>query len=378
MNTFVGATSFLLDGAQMSVTSENTAPPDVGAMVHIVNNNSTSTGMTVASFWQGSTSTPYVNNDTVLFETYNRTLSNSTNRSWAASCSNAYHDIPAGVTDSGTRVGVIGWAVSTYGRPGYVHAGTLESQTGVWGSAGFQSPGTPATAVINEACAVRGIVYADAVGATIKFARAGAFASDGVVGGSVIEENAAIVARAKNGTVSNYSFYGEAGEIYNQNLIFGASQIAAGSKYSQSSSKFAARYPGNSFEFGYPDVGYGSNIGATFASGNPFLAFCAEADPTGDTFRTRGKQGSVILANLGGSMIFGRIANPNASGQNLTEDARFTANGQLVLDKRPVLPSNPPASSNAAGQPGEVTYDANYMYVCVAPNTWKRAALSTW
>lgn len=370
--------SFVLDGERMAITSENTVPPDVGSLVHIVNNNSASTGMTLASQWQGSTAAPYVNNDTALFETYNRTLSNSANRSWAASCSNAYHDIPAGVTDSGTRVGVIGWAVSVHGRAGYVHAGTLESQTGVWGSAGFQSPGTPSTAVINEACGVRGIIYADAVGTRIKFARAGAFASDGVVGGSVIEENAAIVARARNGTVSNYSFYGEAGQLYNQDLIFGASQIAAGTTYSQSASKFAARYPGNSFEFGYPDNGYGSNIGATFSSGNPYLVFCAEADPSGDTFRTRGKPGSIIQANLGGAMIFGRIASANASGQNVTEDARFTENGQLLLNKRPILPSSPPASSSAAGKAGEMTYDDNYVYVCVADNTWKRAALTSW
>jgi hypothetical protein len=370
--------SFYSDGARIGITSEDTPLLSSSSLIQVRNNDSAGAGVIVQSLWHGTTEAPYVNNDTVLFETYNRTVSNSANRSWAASCSNAYHDIPVGVTDSGTRVGVIGWAVSVHGRPGYEHAGTLESQTGVWGSAGFQSPGTPSTAVINEACAVRGVVYADAAGATIKFARAGSFASDGVVGGSIIEENAAIVARAKNGTVSNYSFYGEAGELYNEDRIFSASQIVAGSGYSQSQSKFAARYAGNSFEFGYPDTGYGANIGATFSSGQPFVAFCAEADPSGDTFRTRGRQGSVILANLGGSMIFGRITNPDASDQSLTEDARFTEDGHLMLDKRPIIPATPPASANAPGKLGEVTFDTEYVYVCVAENTWKRSALTTW
>ncbi len=37
-----------------------------------------------------------------------------------------------------------------------------------------------------------------------------------------------------------------------------------------------------------------------------------------------------------------------------------------------------PASATATGTTGEIRYDANYMYVCVATNTWKRSALTTW
>jgi len=37
-----------------------------------------------------------------------------------------------------------------------------------------------------------------------------------------------------------------------------------------------------------------------------------------------------------------------------------------------------PASSTALGRTGEMACDANYVYVCVATNRWKRAALSTW
>ena len=37
-----------------------------------------------------------------------------------------------------------------------------------------------------------------------------------------------------------------------------------------------------------------------------------------------------------------------------------------------------PTSSGATGTQGEIAWDANYVYVCVATNTWKRAALSTW
>ena len=37
-----------------------------------------------------------------------------------------------------------------------------------------------------------------------------------------------------------------------------------------------------------------------------------------------------------------------------------------------------PASATAAGEAGTVCWDADYVYICVATNTWKRAALSTW
>ena len=37
-----------------------------------------------------------------------------------------------------------------------------------------------------------------------------------------------------------------------------------------------------------------------------------------------------------------------------------------------------PASASATGATGEICWDANYIYVCTATNTWKRTAISTW
>ena len=37
-----------------------------------------------------------------------------------------------------------------------------------------------------------------------------------------------------------------------------------------------------------------------------------------------------------------------------------------------------PASATATGSAGEIQWDSNYIYVCVATNTWKRVAISTW
>lgn len=40
--------------------------------------------------------------------------------------------------------------------------------------------------------------------------------------------------------------------------------------------------------------------------------------------------------------------------------------------------SNPPANAGSSGEAGTITWDSNYIYVCVATNTWKRVAIATW
>ena len=37
-----------------------------------------------------------------------------------------------------------------------------------------------------------------------------------------------------------------------------------------------------------------------------------------------------------------------------------------------------PASASAAGYVGEFCFDSNYLYYCVATDTWKRTLLTTW
>ena len=43
-----------------------------------------------------------------------------------------------------------------------------------------------------------------------------------------------------------------------------------------------------------------------------------------------------------------------------------------------VLTTSTPANSSVTGVAGTIRYDANYVYVCVANNTWKRASLTSW
>ncbi len=40
--------------------------------------------------------------------------------------------------------------------------------------------------------------------------------------------------------------------------------------------------------------------------------------------------------------------------------------------------SSAPSTATSTGTAGTIAYDADYIYVCVATNSWKRASLTTW
>jgi hypothetical protein len=72
-------------------------------------------------------------------------------------------------------------------------------------------------------------------------------------------------------------------------------------------------------------------------------------------------------------------------GYDATNYASFTVSsaGMLVVSTNANKlcwgnATRTPASASAAGTIGELCWDANYIYICTAANTWKRAAIATW
>jgi hypothetical protein len=55
---------------------------------------------------------------------------------------------------------------------------------------------------------------------------------------------------------------------------------------------------------------------------------------------------------------------------NVEED--LTVGGDLITTTKT------PASASATGTAGTIAYDADYIYVCTATDTWKRIAIATW
>jgi hypothetical protein len=50
----------------------------------------------------------------------------------------------------------------------------------------------------------------------------------------------------------------------------------------------------------------------------------------------------------------------------------------LKGDTIQIATAKTPATAAAAGNAGDICWDADYIYVCTATNTWKRSAIATW
>jgi hypothetical protein len=53
----------------------------------------------------------------------------------------------------------------------------------------------------------------------------------------------------------------------------------------------------------------------------------------------------------------------------------INGSGVVTVPNGLVIPTGTKAS-NATGTPGQISWDANYIYVCTATNTWKRSSLT--
>ena len=77
-------------------------------------------------------------------------------------------------------------------------------------------------------------------------------------------------------------------------------------------------------------------------------------------------------------------AHTDAGAYNFTALAISRSSGNATFFNLVTAPqfristSNPPASATATGASGMIRWDANYIYVCTATDTWKRVAIATW
>lgn len=61
-----------------------------------------------------------------------------------------------------------------------------------------------------------------------------------------------------------------------------------------------------------------------------------------------------------------------------SEDQFRRLGGVLGVGNARIPSPSVPASASSAGSPGDLAWDSSYIYVCVATDTWKRAAIGTW
>jgi hypothetical protein len=144
----------------------------------------------------------------------------------------------------------------------------------------------------------------------------------------------------------------------------------------------------NNPSWAIPTGGIPNNTQAWISSGT-FTGLGIQGGSAGATYllfadENDGDAGYISYAHSADSMIF---------GVNAAERARIDSSGRLLVgtttntggslfqvnDNRiRIATAKTPASATDTGSAGEICWDADYIYVCTATNTWKRTAISTW
>jgi hypothetical protein len=120
------------------------------------------------------------------------------------------------------------------------------------------------------------------------------------------------------------------------------------------------------------------NVSSLFAQSELFGLFSQRSYPNDQiaTFYSFSPSGQLTIGALG----YGYILESTS-----TTTGNFVAPGGIGIGGNGtfggylrMVNSAPPATSGASGLVGQLAWDSSYFYVCVAANTWKRIALSTW
>jgi hypothetical protein len=122
---------------------------------------------------------------------------------------------------------------------------------------------------------------------------------------------------------------------------------------------------------------YSANAGVGGTSGTWELAASGPSTGIGTVAALQ----RLLTARIG-SIVF----SPSASTSN---DLNITTTGlgigvvptaklDINSDALRLRTAKTPATSTSVGNQGDMCWDANYIYVCIATNTWKRTAIATW
>ena len=55
-----------------------------------------------------------------------------------------------------------------------------------------------------------------------------------------------------------------------------------------------------------------------------------------------------------------------------------TKNFQVSAIRDFLISDTVPATAGATGTKGQIAFDSSYIYICIATDTWERAAIATW
>ena len=112
-----------------------------------------------------------------------------------------------------------------------------------------------------------------------------------------------------------------------------------------------------------------------------------DAGVTREGLRVNGAVPEVVVNEGSESLVDFRVESNNQTHMLFVDGGNDkigikTDDPELALDINDnairIRNSNTPSSAGDFGVQGEIRWDTNYIYVCVATDTWKRSALSSW
>jgi hypothetical protein len=80
------------------------------------------------------------------------------------------------------------------------------------------------------------------------------------------------------------------------------------------------------------------------------------------------------INNASRSDAFTILKGGNVGIGTATPTALLDVNGNTIRLRN----SKTPTSATDTGNTGDIAWDSDYIYICVAANTWKRVAIATW
>lgn len=112
-----------------------------------------------------------------------------------------------------------------------------------------------------------------------------------------------------------------------------------------------------------PDVNNGVSVGVASGPGTSLVTI------DGNIHINEFTGNGVQFQSVGGGVVNFK---PASFGTSTPTQLLINADGHI-----PVMVAAP-ASASSTGVPNSIAFDSGFFYVCVATDTWKRAALSTW
>jgi hypothetical protein len=164
-------------------------------------------------------------------------------------------------------------------------------------------------------------------------------------------------------------------------LTVNSGAISAGALVPTSDIAFPSAH-GNGFFRAVGNYNQGAGVGGTLQLG-------------GKSYTDSGFIGAFLISAVSGGNATDALTFSTQTSFNnvVSEKMRLDTSGRLLVgtssdsggallqvnDNRiRIATANTPASAGATGTTGEIAWDADYIYVCTATNTWKRTAIATW